>query len=299
MDYLLTKKKAMLMGANVWYLPGGFDSDKCLAAYKFIGAGTEANSLVDCTGHGFDLKKSHDNNKVDPVWSNSGGWNGAHDSTLYPDNMLISKSVDKSKNLCKQPIKSMVVRYANGRRPSERNQGQRTYLACPRGSYGIELYYCVGHLGTDIFSYFDDSNSCNISGFAWGAGTSAIALSNALPASGVVGMSRGNIISGRADPANPPGIYRNGVNINFTRYWETEHWIVGDETFGGGGSWNNHYPVANDENYATVFRWSYNNPTDNGYNGRSPDILAAAFYSVELTQAQHAEVAEMMLALTA
>lgn len=99
-SYLERKKRFLIMGSGGWWCPPNFDPDDCLAAYQFKGAGNEADSLIDLTGHGYTLTKTGDDLLI---FNNDTGYtfNGRN----RPLRNLHNSSVTG--------IKSVIVRYSD------------------------------------------------------------------------------------------------------------------------------------------------------------------------------------------
>ena len=103
-SYLEWKKRAIIMGSGGWWLPPNFDPADCLAAYQFKGAGSEAASLSDLTGHGYTLTKTDPQNLMD--FDTNEGWIFARNAWKGA-RALDNDSIDKSIN----GIKSFVMRF--------------------------------------------------------------------------------------------------------------------------------------------------------------------------------------------
>lgn len=95
------KKKALLMGSAGWWLPSGMVESDCFAAFQFKGAASEADALIDKTGHGYNLAKS----SSDITWNKDTGFSWV--------NNLSGQSTLNNSNLSNQTVKSAVIRYAD------------------------------------------------------------------------------------------------------------------------------------------------------------------------------------------
>lgn len=264
--YLELKRDAILRGANRFFLPSGLAADKCLAAYQFAGVSSESYALQDLSGNGRDLKKgsqTYSGTTYAPTWSSS----GFKFDAVYGGNSgyLNNGTLNTLSIVC------AVVRY------SGLTQNNRGPLITAGGASGkVQIYGATSAYAFD--SYGEDGELINAEyrnyvgpGFAASAqsGTWAGTMyySPTQKTAGVIGV---NFTANK--------MYLDGAlaSTSSTPSGKTFTGLSNKYTFGT--SHSSHSPLNNAV-------WA----------GRT--IIAAAFFSVELSKDQHAEVAEAMLAI--
>ncbi len=100
-SYLERKKRFLVMGSGGWWCPPNFNTDDCICAYQFKGAGSQSDAFQDMTGHGYTLTKDDPNNQIDFDSNNGFVWQRG---TWRTARALHNTSVTG--------IKSFVVRYS-------------------------------------------------------------------------------------------------------------------------------------------------------------------------------------------
>ncbi|MBQ9402109.1 MAG: hypothetical protein IJU38_07030 [Clostridia bacterium] len=265
MKYLEWKKHAMLMAANIFWLPSGVAQTDVLAAYQFKDAENAANALIDLTGHGYNLKASASG----ATWNVSDGYRlaaGYGDTAGYLNN----KSLNKQKILC------AVIRYSN------LSQNHRGYLITAGGASGKVHVFAATTAA--LMTYDDDSQlTAEIVNFGGPGFVSSPYSTYSQPGrisysgseakkSGVIGVN----FSGNE-------MYLDGVKATLSNS------SSGRTTYtdvGVGGKQGNTFGTSHSD------KSGLNNAMHAGRR-----IQAAVFFSVELTAAQHSEISDMMLAL--
>ena len=272
MNFFEMKKRALLAGANVFWLPTGIGRNHVLAAYQFKGVSSEAFALQDISGNAKPLVKySQEYNSVThtPSWSSASGF--TFDAVVggysgYLDNPALD-SLD---------IKSAVVCYTG---LTDTKSG---YLITAGGASGTAFLFAA----TTALTYetYDDGGYHGLTvtnftgpGFvtaAWetDAWVGTMAYSSTGKTSGVVGANFGAT----------GGLYLDG-SIATTTSTTAGHTFT-DVGLGGhqGKTFGNSHRDNNSLDGAT-------------HAGKT--IVAAAFFDVALTADQHLEIANAMLAL--
>lgn len=273
MDYFELKKRAMLLGANVFWLPAGVGRNNVLAAYRFKGVSSEAFALQDLSNRRNNLIKysqTYNNVEHTPAWSSANGF--SFDAVVaglsgYLDNPALDQS----------DIKSAVVCYTGV------EQDNRALLITAGGASGkVQIFAATS--AEVIDSINDDTQEIRMSyqnykgpGFvtvAWSgwASVGQMAYSgSAQKASGVIGV---NFTS------NQMFLDGSAAGLSYTENGSTYTDI------GSGG------------HIGHTFGNSHSDKNElSGGTFASKTIIAAAFYDVELTADQHLEVANAMLSL--
>ena len=272
MNYFELKKRSLLSGANVFWLPTGVGRDHVLAAYQFKGVSSEAFALQDISGNAKPLVKySQVYNGIThtPAWNSESGF--SFDAVIggfsgYLDNNALD-------NL---DIKSAVVCYTG-------LTGTKSgYLMTAGGSGGTAFLYAA----TTVLTYdtvdeegYHGGGVMDLTGpgyalspwlnYGW-VGT--VVYDSTAKTSGVIGANFGTV----------GGLYLDGTSA-VTSSTPAGHTFT-DVGLGG--------------NQGHTFGNSHRaNNTLNGAVHAGKTIVAAAFFDVELTADQHLEVATAMLSL--
>ena len=274
MDSFLLKKKSMLSGSNVFWLPSGVGRNDVVGAYRFKGVSSEAFALQDLSPRRYNLTKytqTYSGTDHTPTWSSANGF--TFDAVYqglsgYLDNSALDQS----------DIKSAVVCY------SGLSQTNRGYLITAGGTSGKAFIFAATtavsytSISGDQYSGITVDNytgpgyvTSAYSSFSW-VGT--MAYVSTAKTSGVIGA---NFDTGG-------GLYLDGSKVTTT---STE----AGKTFCDTGN------VAKPNQGYTFGNSHTSNSTLANATFAGKVIIAAAFYGVELTDAQHLEVATAMLAL--
>ena len=290
--YLEWKKRAFLMSSNIWWLPSGMSRDDVVAVYQFKGAANEATARTDITGKNYTLTnvqatKFHENPIV-PTWSENSGFR--LNAEAWGDTYAFSGLNNDALNA--QSIQCAIIRYTDLTQLTN-SYYNTTVRGCVLCSPSIRVH---ADANFDLFWQDDNYTRYHDAYYAGGPGydkdngdyinygrTFATTDNRDFEASAVVGVNAsGKSYHSDNYPWNDgnftgPQLYRDGVPCNMwcsTEAWagryyyaSTTHWTIGGHYSGLGGATN---PVT---------------------------IVCAAFYSRNLTDAEHATLASNMMKL--
>ena len=264
MNYLEWKKRAFLSaGGGSWFLPSGIDIADCIAAYQFIGAESKAMSCHDWTEHGYELTMD---------WIT---WSAEDGISSGDDNGRVNQ-VDLSN---RTDVITQVVRYKNYEHIDQEtavypltNLKFRS-VGTPMLSLWMQFEYKNhaspedhlhnagnGYWGAVLEEHPYETSSGNYLQYRW-------ATSNEYaPSSGVVGFDRNHVT-----------LWKNGSQMQNATVEECKRWDGN--------------PNFLDEDRSTPLVCRYHSPYRGG--GHS-NILAAVFFKVSLSAAQHQELYEKM-----
>lgn len=260
MNNLQTKKRAMLMAADQWFLPYGISWDDLIAVYQFKGADSLEASKHDISEHGYDLTYS------------GAAWDAA--------NGLKSGTITQAALAARTDIVTQVIYYSNYSWGGDWNENgvvavtnlkyktSGTPMMCLRMAFSQKIhgddtsyndFVNEGHWGAIL----SNSQGSNSSGDY--TTTSYLTAAARLSSSGVIALDK-----------TAKKLYLDGAAQSTTRKSLT--------------SWNHDAGSSYAEGTNPVYT-SYAAPyakTGTMY------ILAAAFLSVSLTEAQHLSMANGM-----
>ena len=270
-QYLNWKKKAMLMAANTFWLPSGLSIENCIAAYQFKGASSETVARRDLTGNGYTMYVYTETDDAQSTGDHAPTWSASSGFTF--DAVYRGRSGFLNNNdLNQQNIKAAVVRY------SGLTQNNRGYLLTAGGSAGTAFLYAAT---TVVYytAYSEGSYTAQVQNYGGpGFVTSAYSSPTWVGTVGYTTTSKNSGVVG-ANFATNKALYIDGVKTTTTS-------SPSGKTF---------TDVNTGENQGRTFgnsRRSYSDLGNATFAGKS--IIAAAFFGVELTDAQHKEVADMM-----
>ena len=291
-DYLHWKRRAMMMALDdrPWWQPDGMDPADCFAAYDFTQA-TEAEALLDLTGHNRHLNDNNiitDPTHYDPTHSPSGrspnhipgyGMYFCDSDGLTADKGYLSNAEVSRGNgynagdSSKKWIYSVVLRYRDaGGGASSMN------LTLTSGSrHGIWFYHSETYPQYDgiRFAYGDWPADPDNPGLS--LHRDVYANPQISGASGVVGFT------------GPVSIHSDTPAVDWA---EISLYLNGEKRPVGNRGYGYESDVPRAVAVQKVFGSSTMGWMTGDYYFPAFTIVAAAFYSVRLTDAQHAQVAE-------
>ena len=296
--YVGVGSKARLVYNSAFYCPSGVSEANCVAAYQFKGAASKTEALTDRTGHGWNLTTRGSTVLWDAtkgVYAQDDGWSNPY---LNSANGGVDSSGKAVSSLAYQNIKSAVIRYYTGWTPTNYEDHPRVELMKAGFSHScgylrISQGYVSGtyeQWGADGYHY------TNKTSIPYYAAKAAILYPNwAMKNGGVMGASWGYTGSTYNDNIkNQNFIYINGakatssleyVGVDDTWYAGTVNtWASAGVIFDVGA-----FPVAGD---TATFA---SDCLKVGNTFVKPRLIAASFYSVVLTDAQHKEVYDNMM----
>ena len=272
MSNFLLKKKTMLSGSSVFWLPSGVGRNDVVGAYRFKGVSSEAFALQDLSTRRYNLikyKQTYSGTDHIPTWSSANGF--AFDAVYgglsgYLDNPALDQSDIKSAVICFSGV----------------TQNNRVILISAGGASGkVQIFAATSAQvitsisGDTVVSNYQNFGGPGFVSSAYASYTTVGKMKysgNTQKASGVIGVNF---------DANK--MYLDGVeaSLNDTTAEFHTYTDIGDAGKQGYTFGNSHSGKP-----------ELNNAV---FGGKV--IIAAAFYSVELTAEQHAEASAMMLAL--
>ena len=283
--FLEMKKRALLMGANIFWLPTGVARDDVIAAYRFKGVASEDVAQEDLTLHRNKLLKGPqeypDGTSHTPTWASAEGYKfekvrNGNSGYLTCDGVNTAD------------IKSAIVCYEGV------NQNHCAILISAGGKSGIvqifaatsaQVITAVNDATQEIVSEYQNFEAPGFASYRYRmwkeVGNMMYKKNTSYKASGVIGVNfeaRKMFLDGTVVPDNEMDkVSTGGYEHAYTDFGVKN----GEIQYQGFTFGNSHSPKV-------------------GLNGKDfsqKTIIAAAFYAVELTADQHAEVANAMLAL--
>lgn len=264
-EYFELKKRALLMGANVFWLPSGLGRDSVLAAYQFKGVSSEIFALQDISGGGKPLVKysqTYNNVTYTPIWNSASGFTFA---AVYGGlcGYLDSESLDKS------GIKSAVICFSGV------DQNNRAYLMTAGGASGKAQIYAAtsAYIVGDGYTNYAGPGFCSVAYSSYSVVGQMKYYGSTYKQSGVIGVN-----------FETNQMYIDGTDVTSNLSSTPSGDTYTDFNDGGlqGKTFGNSHTGKSALNNAV-------------HAGKT--IIAAAFFDVELSAAQHQEIATAMLAL--
>lgn len=257
--YVGINNVARLFYTSEFFLPKGVNLSNVVAAYQFKAAKSQAEAMIDITGHGYNLSTPQN----DVVWDQT---NGIRAGTFVNNNLANLNKIGG--------VITHVIFYGNYRTYEEamyvRNVplsamgmpalsllNKNDYSAHGGGSEG--WWDGDGQIG--MMTYYDRGDE---TAGHWEGYGGLLATNTWAPASGVIGGTRTEL-------------WLNGNQVS-TRNW-------------GGNSWtSSKNPFEDINNGNRVVR-----PSNNPINKATVDIYAAVFFNIRLSAEQHSELSRSMM----
>ncbi|MBQ6503085.1 MAG: hypothetical protein IJI57_04130 [Flexilinea sp.] len=315
--YLAWKRRAMLASLGGWWIPTGLTNENVIAAYRFRGVETESLAFTDLTQHGYGLVKRGSN----IGWSSSLGLtslnhasNAAVVSGSWPKGSLCDTKTGNGKWLHRENIRAVVFKYANNYPYLWKKNDNGDYdwireISAYYAGASVNIYG-LSHLAViQMSDRHHLENSIHGMNAWWDnvyvrrqVSDHTVWLWQFGDQNATIGLNVETM-----DSSNK--LYKNGSMV-------TPQVMMVDDSAGRG--WydfdNPTYPIWGDQNDAIetydedTGAWKFVNTkvatdpvricdfNDNGGDGRQYawELCAMAFYNVELTAEQHAEIAQKM-----
>ena len=312
--YLEWKKRALMAAANHWWQPSGVSLEQCIAAFRFKGADSKASAMIDVTEHGWNLvERSTDGDSCDAtngMYSTENGYYKSATLNSIKGGLSDGKAVD---SLAYQNVRTAIVWYYTGWRAVQFEDHTNGYVPalCAGFSHGLG-YMCIqqGFVNDEYEQWgaqgYHFTNKPSIA-----LTPSGVKMLNSNPWAyhngAVMGASWGYTGRDRPTADEYNFMYFNGVKVTGTERDFVDHdWTLPSErTWAEAGMifdlspfYTNHKPDDAQGRPDAIYA------ADCMMEGEisqgpwvKPRILAAAFFSVVLTDAQHQEVYRNMMTL--